>query len=416
MPHHVTNLGTELQAEAAATLEKKQTWNLVCEDPSGKVEPIEPNTVLRFGAEGSWGKGWRSAYAKDFIPKQSSRGLTTHKDDEKKVSVPMSLTGGPVQWKTFKLHGVEPPEGTSRVLQQLKSGIDHFAAYVDFAMEMLTSSMLKTNDWFSPDQFRAYVMVLKAAMLANPGQPALLSKVRGRAGESLYLWALLMEEWGHAQWLLELEPMLFKTRYARSEYKCVFSINMLPFAMCHLAPLPSCALPSLHAPFQRHTFLTRGENAIHVIASKKIQAAGEKVAVLRKLAKSVLFYTPPDRPSSETLKDPDLAKTHGPNLEGLASFLLKHWAPNAACEEAPDLGFEVFCKLCVFALAPPKCLVTTRRGNPHCNTQPTPPGPLTERRSKTLSMAKKRRENRRQKPPSPYQRSLPARCAGSHGS
>ena len=244
MPHHVSNLGTELQAEAAASLDKKQTWELVCED-SGQFEPItglrfgtfEPNTVLRFGAEG----GWRSAYAKDFIPKQSSStSKRSLKDTENKVRVPMSLTGGKVPWESFKLHGVEPSKGTPLVMQQLKSGIDHFAAYVDFAMEMLTSSMLKTNDWFSPDQFRAYVMVLKAAMLANPGQPALLSKVRGRAGESLYLWALLMEEWDHAQWLLELEPMLFKTRYAGSEYKCVFLSSPL-LSVCHLAPPPSRA-------------------------------------------------------------------------------------------------------------------------------------------------------------------------------
>ncbi len=89
-----------------------------------------------------------------------------------------------------------------------------------------------------------------------------------------------------------------------------------------------------------------------MIASKKIQAAGKKVAVLRKLAKSVLFYTPPDRPSSATLDWEDDLDPAKPTLEGLASFLLNKWAPNAACDKAPGAGDEVFCKLCVFALAP----------------------------------------------------------------
>ena len=95
---------------------------------------------------------------------------------------------------------------------------------------------------------------------AAAAERVLLSKVRGPAGESLLHFTLLMgkkagdlvgEEAGRrtyelALWLLELEPMLLKTRYTGPEYK--------------------------------------GENALHILCSNK------ELPTLRKVAKRALFY------------------------------------------------------------------------------------------------------------------------------
>lgn len=83
----------------------------------------------------------------------------------------------------------------------------------------------------------------------------LLCALRGPAGESLLLWALLLESYALALWLVDLEPMLLNTSYELPAY--------------------------------------RGESALHILAAKK------ELPLMRKLARSALFW----RPSARAIGD-----------------------------------------------------------------------------------------------------------------
>ncbi len=343
VPFHVTNLGTELQAEKST-----DSWVTVCDEvmlrKKGDLDEgkVHSGSRVRFGKEGGV---WMEKTATELLEKaiastkDAKHNKVVHPDSSKRFVVNATTdewgdpyvgkkkvlqqksgnSGRPEDWVNlceegkhaevpghtllrfgFEVKdapgywtkeryavphvqltadiirlGFELPQlhpfgddadhtNNPRVLQHWEDHLadvdmlrpaEKFKPFLQFALEMLTDFFVSdAKGKWSKDQFKQYVLVLKAAMLDNPGKPLLLSKVRGPAGESIYLWAVLMEQFELAKWLLELEPMLFKTRYVGPEY--------------------------------------RGENALHILCSKK------KLDELRDVAKAVLFYKPPVHPAS----------------------------------------------------------------------------------------------------------------------